>query len=49
LKYIIALVIGLIVSTTAVAEPDLTLQQVTSNVYAIVGSVENRTAENLAN
>ena len=49
LKYVFALAFGLILSTTAAADAELTLQPVTSNVYAIVGSLGNRTAENSAN
>lgn len=46
---ILAMISGIIASTSLIAAEDLELQKVTDNVYAIVGSLDNRTPENLGN
>lgn len=45
----LVLVLGILLFNFSMAADDIELQVVTDNVYAIVGSMENRTPENLGN
>ena len=48
-KRLYALVCGILIFNISMAAENIELQKVTDNVYAIVGSLDNRTPENLAN
>ena len=48
-RHALFLLLGLILFTTAQAAEKLELEKVTDNVYAIVGSLGNRTPANLGN
>jgi glyoxylase-like metal-dependent hydrolase (beta-lactamase superfamily II) len=48
-KHLVVLAFGVLAFDVATAADELELQKITSKVYAIVGSLGNRTSENLGN